>query len=115
MTQLRNNFALIKRKYDAIAKGNVRLTQSELVLFQPFNPTSTLYRFPLLENEGTPLQPEQRLNLNDEFVTSQIGIFLLNKRNFNIKDKASRDDCGIFQLHTYAPYELALKFTGVLR
>lgn len=102
MTQLRNNYSLIKKKYEAISKGNVRLTQSDLVLFQPFNATSTHYRFPVLENEGTPANAEIRLNLNDEFVTNAAGVFLLKRLTFT----GERDKTEVLSLQTYAPYEL---------
>ena len=72
----RTNVALIKKKYDAIAKGNVRLTQSSLRLIQPINAAKASYTFPVLENDGAILADETRLNINDEFTITSMGIYL---------------------------------------
>jgi hypothetical protein len=56
-----------------------KLTQSYLRLAQLMAVGSTIYTFPLLVNEagaGGIFNNEQRLNLQDTFVVSQMGIFV---------------------------------------
>lgn len=57
-----------------------RLTQSELRLEQPLVTTSTQYLFPVLVNINnqatTAFNTEVRLNLQDSFVPTHVGIFL---------------------------------------
>lgn len=75
----RYNFNQIMRKYAALAKKNVRLTQSDLFLTQAISSTKTAYNFDILNNEninGSVQTHEVRLNQNDEFVATEIGIFL---------------------------------------
>jgi hypothetical protein len=73
----RVNFANIISKYKGIGKGNVRLTQSTLILTKPILPTTATYQFDVLETQTATLQnDEQRLNLNDEFVITTMGVYL---------------------------------------
>lgn len=101
MENLRNDFSRMKKAYTAIKKGNVRLTQSDLILIRAIDPNTTNYRFPVLENEAAIVFPEeQRLNINDEFVITQMGIFF----GVNYAED-QQDKTAINQLATYAPIE----------
>jgi hypothetical protein len=96
----RVNFSIIKKKYNALGKGNVRLTQSSLFLTQDISPTKSVYTFDVLENQTQTLQPDEiRLNINDEFVISHAGVYLYGEWNNGQAKKG-------FQLLTYAPIEL---------
>ena len=53
-----------------------KLTQSFIRLEQPMVAGNTLYTFPLLVNQGSVFNTEQRLNLQDSFVISEIGMFV---------------------------------------
>jgi hypothetical protein len=76
-TDKRANFSLIRKKYEAIGKGNVRLTPSTMYLTQLIAATKSAYTFDVLENQTGTLQPNEiRLNSNDEFVVSHIGVML---------------------------------------
>jgi hypothetical protein len=73
---LRQSFDLIQRKYQGIKKGNIRLTQSELIFIKEIDVATTNYRFNVLENEGTARPEEIRLNINDEFVITHLAYYL---------------------------------------
>jgi hypothetical protein len=76
----RQSFQIIYRKYKKIGKGAVRLTQSSLILLQPLSITKSSYDFPVLENEtttGIPNVDEIRLNINDEFISYQVGYYVV--------------------------------------
>lgn len=76
-TEKRANFTLIRKKYEAIGKGNVRLTPSSIYLTQAISNTKSAYTFDVLENQTGTLQPNEiRLNQNDEFIVSHIGVML---------------------------------------
>lgn len=73
----RINFSQILTKYKQIGKGNVRLTQSTLLLTKPIVATVANYSFDVLETQTATLQGNEiRLNLNDEFIVSTMGIYL---------------------------------------
>jgi hypothetical protein len=73
----RINYGVIASKYRALGKGNVRLTQSSLFLRKPIDATKTVYNFDVLENQTQTLQADEiRLNINDEFITTQMGLYL---------------------------------------
>lgn len=60
--------------------SKVKLTQGSLRFSQPLSAAQTLYQFPILVNE-TQLgifNTEQRLNLQDSFVVSELGVFVSN-------------------------------------
>ena len=100
----RQNFTKIKGAYTKLGKGNVRLTQSNLFLVQTISPTKTTYTFPVLETETTGiLADEIRLNINDEFITTHVGIYLRGQVT---------DEAGVTTpiLHTYAPVQLDSNF-----
>ena len=58
---------------------NTKNTMSDLVLEQALSTTSTIYTFPITNTQanGTPFNTEVRLNLQDSFVASAWGVFLL--------------------------------------
>jgi hypothetical protein len=73
----RINYGTILNCYKALGKGNVRLTQSTLILSKPLSASQTTYSFDVLETQNATLVgTEQRLNLNDEFIITQLGIYL---------------------------------------
>jgi hypothetical protein len=73
----RINYATILNRYKAIGKGNVRLTQSTLILSKPISATQTSYSFDVLETQNSTLTgTEIRLSLNDEFIITNLGIYL---------------------------------------
>lgn len=100
----RVNFSLIKDKYAKMGKGNVRLTQSSLFLTKDIDPTKSTYDFDTLENQQGTLQGDEiRLNINDEFIVSHMGIFLYGTwtaDNQGVKIGTAP------QLLTYAPLEI---------
>lgn len=53
-----------------------KMTQSYLRLEQPVTTTKAQYTFPILVNQGNPTNTEWRLNLQDSFVISHVGVFL---------------------------------------
>ena len=104
-TEKRVNFSIIKSKYNAMGKGNVRLTQSSLFLTQAIDPTKSTYDFDVLENQTQTLSPDQiRLNINDEFVTTAIGVYLYGRWTA-VDSEGAKVGSGL-QLMTYAPLEL---------
>jgi hypothetical protein len=58
---------------------NTKNTMSDLVLEQALSVASTNYNFPVTNTQanGTPFNTEVRLNLQDSFVASSWGVFLL--------------------------------------
>jgi hypothetical protein len=94
----RVNYSVIAQKYRNVGKGNVRLTQSSLFLTKPINAGVTTYNFDVLETQTASLQNDEiRLNLNDEFIVTQIGMYLVG----NVNGTAGR------VLFTCPPYELS--------
>jgi hypothetical protein len=73
----RVNYKVILDQYKKNGKGNVRLTQSSLYLTKPISATQTSYSFDVLETQSATLQANEiRLNLNDEFIVTQLGFYL---------------------------------------
>ena len=73
----RVNYKVILDQYKKNGKGNVRLTQSSLYLTKPISATQTSYNFDVLETQSATLQENEiRLNLNDEFIVTQMGFYL---------------------------------------
>ena len=98
----RLNYSILNKKYTEIAKGNVRLTQSSLFLTKPINANVTTYNFDVLETQTQTLQNDEiRLNLNDEFNITSIGLYLIG---------TFQDETGTLskntKFFTYAPYQL---------
>lgn len=103
----RANFDLIQRKYAAAGKGNVRLTPSTLYLTQAIAATKSTYSFDVLENQtGTIQANEIRLNQNDEFVITHLGVVL--EGTFGIIPGSPKIR------FTYAPIELGAAAGSVL-
>lgn len=95
-----NAFNKLKAYYQDIGKGNVRLSQSALKLKKAIVTGQTSYTFDLLTNQGTPTAEEIRLNLNDEFVTTTIGLFISGTAG-------SKGGGATFGYHfTYPPIEM---------
>lgn len=83
---MRSNFVKIKAEYQKAGKGAVRLTQSSLFLLQDIKPTQAAYTFPVLENETATLDAnEVRLNMNDEFIATGLGLYLAAKAEKEIE------------------------------
>jgi hypothetical protein len=98
----RINFKTILAKYQNVGKGNVRLTQSTLFLTKPINPTTTVYNFDVLESQTQTLDGNEiRLNLNDEYIITQIGFYLQAK----VYNAEGGTDTGKRVLLTYAPFQ----------
>lgn len=96
----RVNYKTILDKYSRVGKANVRLTQSTLFLSKPISATSTVYNFDVLESQTQTLQGDEiRLNLNDEFIVTQLGFYL----QASVLSKGA--DTGAKVLFTYAPFE----------
>lgn len=99
----RINFANIISKYNKLGKGNVRLTQSTLIISKPILPTTATYQFDVLETQTSTLVGDEiRLNLNDEFVITTMGIYL--EAEVSITD-GTRVTTGGRTLFTYVPVE----------
>lgn len=103
----RQDFTIVKKKYDAIGKGAVRVSQSTLILIKDINPNTTNYVFDILESQNQGVKPEEiRLNLNDEFVCTEIGYYL---GGLIISEKS-----GPAQYYfTSPPLELATDYVGL--
>ena len=101
----RINFSLIKSKYDKIGKSNVRLTQSSLFITKDIDPTKSNYEFDVLENQTQTLQPDEiRLNINDEFIVTHLGVYLYGTWVYGNGERVPFTTGN--QLLTYAPLEL---------
>lgn len=73
----RLNFQKIRDEYLKRGIKNVRLTQSSLFLTRNIDPTSANYVFDVLDSQNTGLQPDEvRLNINDEFIVTHMGLYL---------------------------------------
>ena len=104
----RVEYNILKKKYDAVGKGNVRLTQSTLKLLRGINPATTSYRFDVLENEGGAATAyETRLNINDEFNVSQLGLYIAG----NILNEGQPNYMAQ-KLWTFSPLELSGRTTS---
>ena len=103
----RVNFSLIKSKYDKIGKSNVRLTQSSLFITKNIDPTKSNYEFDVLENQTQTIQPDEiRLNINDEFIVTHLGVYLYGTWTAQTKAEPPVLLGGGNQLLTYTPLEL---------
>lgn len=79
---IRYSFELIAKKYAKRGKGAVRLTQSSLLLAQPIDAKKSDFVFPVLNTDTAiaPLPWEVRLNINDEFVSYDLGYYLVAEK-----------------------------------
>lgn len=99
----RASYQLIIAKYQKRGKGNVRLTQSSLVLMQAIQTNTKTYNFAVLQSDNqSAIQPEEvRLNLNDEFVSYEVQYLL------QAKSRVAGSTGGDYNTYlTYAPVEL---------
>jgi hypothetical protein len=105
----RVNYNTILNKYKALGKGNVRLTRSTLYLSKPISTSSTTYSFDVLETQNSTLATnELRVNLNDEFICTSIGVYIETL----ITDKTNNVVYGT-KLLPYAPMQLKSTFAGL--
>lgn len=113
-SQIRSSYKVILAKYKKIKKGNVRLTQSSLLLIQPIDPAKDNYKFPVLESDNAiaPQPEEIRLNQNDEFISYEVGYYLLLDKTVAVP--AANTPAGKEYL-TYAPAELDFTFSTMSR
>lgn len=97
----RVNFNQIFAKYKMLGKSNVRLTQSSIYLTKPINPNVTTYSFDVLETQTATLQNDElRVNINDEFYLTTLGLYLVAE--------CKQEDPSLITtqvLLTYAPVE----------
>ena len=99
----RANYSIVKAKYEKVNKFP-RITQSTLLLTKAISATTTNYQFDILDSQTTTLQTNEiRLNINDEFTVTHIGIFLQGIAN-----------TGATKLMSYAPFELDATKAGTL-
>lgn len=105
----RINYKTIIDKYRAQGKGNVRLTRSTLYLSKPISTSSTTYNFDVLETQNATLAGNEiRLNLNDEFIITSIGMYIETL----VTDKTASTAYGT-KLLSYAPLQLKSSFAGL--
>jgi len=71
-----NAVRALYRAFPTAKVGQFKTTQSYIRLEQTVAVGQTLYTFPLLTNQAAANNTEERLNLQDSFVTSQIGFYL---------------------------------------
>lgn len=104
MVSKRNNFERIANKYKAIGKGNVRLTQSSLFLLNDISATRSQYDFVVLENDNSvAVKPKEiRLNQNDEFIVTSLGLYLVGRWGENTATVDQRP----ITLFTTSPIEM---------
>lgn len=104
MVSKRNNFERIANKYKAIGKGNVRLTQSSLFLLNDISATRSQYDFVVLENDNSvAVKPKElRLNTNDEFIVTSMGLYLVGRWG----EATSGTDQRPITLFTTSPIEM---------
>jgi len=105
----RVNFAKILSKYRETGKGNVRLTPSTLYLSKAISASQTVYNFDVLETQNSTLQANEiRLNLNDEFIITSLGVYI----EATLIDVTNSVTYGS-RLLTYAPFELKSTMAGI--
>lgn len=75
----RREYAQIKKQLKELGKGNARLTASSLFLEQNISAQQRDYTFPVLQsdNNPAPFPTEIRLNINDEFIITELGVYLV--------------------------------------
>jgi hypothetical protein len=99
----RVNFVKIREEYAKRGVKGVRLTESSLFLTQAIDPTKANYTFDVLDSQNTGLQPDEiRLNINDEFIATHMGVYLYGKMT-PVSETIGAPSAPY--LHTYAPIE----------
>ena len=106
---LRNAFESILAKYKKFGKGNVRLTQSELISVVPIDADKQRYIFPILESD--PNGNGVLLNINDEFIVTHIGYYVAGQQIY--KAGGERDDIEVTRFYTYPFIEISPEFTAI--
>jgi len=106
MVSKRNNFERIFNKYKTIGKGNVRLTQSSLFLLNDIAATRSQYDFVVLENDNSvAVKPKEiRLNQNDEFIVTSLGLYLVGR--WGDVPAPGTTDTRPITLFTTSPFEM---------
>lgn len=108
MNTKRVNFEIIRNQYRKRGVDNVRLTQSSLLLIQAIDPNKTVYNFDVLESQTANILPQEiRLNINDEFITTDIGVYLYG--NIGFGDPVSKTPIML----SYSPFETGADFLSV--
>jgi hypothetical protein len=106
----RVNFSQIFAKYKMLGKSNVRLTQSSIYLTKPINPNVTTYSFDVLETQTATLQNDElRVNINDEFYLTTLGLYLVATSTASTE----AGDHSSEVLLTYAPVENSASLISV--
>jgi len=107
----RTSFIKIKRAYSKLGMKNVRLTQSSILLARTIVPTTTNYLFPILESDNSvPVLPEEiRLNINDEFISYDVGYYLYGEQSI----EGAQSTAAGTRWTTYAPAELSSAFAAL--
>jgi len=101
----RVNFVKIREEYAKRGVKGVRLTESSLFLTQLIDQNKTSYTFDVLDSQNTGLQPDEiRLNINDEFIATHMGVFLYGRASLVPVTATSPKAPYIF---TYAPIEMS--------
>jgi hypothetical protein len=105
----RVNFKTILNQYKLKGKDNVRLTQSTLYLSKAINTAATNYNFDVLETQNATLASNEiRLNQNDEFIITSLGVFV----EMTFRDETNTTNYGT-RLLPYAPAEIKSTFAGL--
>jgi len=105
----RVNFAKILSRYKELGKGNVRLTPSSLYLSKAISSSQTIYNFDVLDTQNATLQPNEiRLNQNDEFIITSLGVYV-EATLIDVTNSATYGS----RLLTYAPVELKSTMAGI--
>jgi hypothetical protein len=107
MKMLRNSYRVILKRYRKIGKKNVRLTQSSLLLEALIDSSKDTYKFPVLESEAPVLPEEIRLNINDEFVSYDVGYYV------KVRQEIAGTPGTNFIFWTYAAAELHSVFLAL--
>lgn len=100
----RESYKVIRTKYTKLGKGAVRLTQSTLIFALAISANTNTYQFPVLDtdNAATAKPYEIRLNMNDEFISYEVGYYIVSS-NRDLNDIPLG-----YYWWTYAPFELGL-------
>src|SRR3972149_11448690 len=102
----RLNYKEILNEYARIGKKNVRLAPSSLFLTQFIDPAKAVYTFDTLDSQNTGLQPDEiRININDEFICTHMGVYLYGKAT-QLPVAPVPVTCPM--LFSYAPFEMNL-------
>lgn len=100
----RMNFVKIREEYAKRKVVGVRLAQSSLFLTQNIDPNKTVYTFDVLDSQNTGLLPDEiRVNINDEFIATHMGVYLYGKAT---QTPVAPVPVTCPLLFSYAPFEM---------